>query len=413
MINRRTFSALLAGTVAMPAATWGQASKAKTVFYASVGPELTLYDIDVDGGTLTKRNSVTVPANVQYVWPHPSKRYLYVVSSDGGSGTAGARGSTHRANAFRIDPTSGALAAHGEALSLPSRPIHASVDANGEYLLTSYNNPSNVTVHRIKNDGTLGDEVGQPDKPDPGIFAHQILTTPGNQGAVLVARGNDAQGGKPEDPGALKSYGFKDGVLTNRASVQPGDGLGFGPRHVAFHPTQPWMFVSVERQNQIYVYQLEPDGSVSKDPLFVKTSLAEPNNVRGLQQAGAIHVHPHGRFVYQTNRNSTTVEVDGNKVSAGGENNVAVYSINQQTGEPALIQNIDAHAIHLRTFSIDPSGKLLVAASILPMVSDGIMLAAGLTVYRIGSDGKLEFVRKYDVDTGKVAQWWSGFVALA
>ena len=129
---------------------------------------------------------------------------------------------------------------------------------------------------------------------------------------------NDAGGGRPEDPGALRTYAFKAGVLTNRTSVQPGNGLGFGPRHLAFHPTELWVFVSVERQNQIFVYRLESDGNISKDPLFVKTSLAE-------QAAGAIHVHPNGRFVYQTNRNSTTVEVDSKRVFTDGENNVAVH----------------------------------------------------------------------------------------
>src|SRR5256885_12137284 len=100
-----------------------------------------------------------------------------------------------------------------------------------------------VTVHRIRADGTIGDPVSQPARPDGGIFAHQILTTPGNQSAILVTRGNNAEGGKPEDPGALKVYGFKDGVLTNRASVAPGTGLGFGPRHLDFHPAKPWVFV--------------------------------------------------------------------------------------------------------------------------------------------------------------------------
>jgi 6-phosphogluconolactonase len=413
MINRRTFNALLAGTIAMPATTRAQTpAKARTVFYQSVGPELALFDIDTDAATLTKRSSVTLPANVQYAWPHPSKRYFYVVSSDGASGTGGARGSVHRANAFRIEE-SGALTPHGEAASLPSRPIHASVDSSGGYLLTAYNNPSNVTVHRIKSDGTIGDEVSQPNKPDFGIFAHQILATPGNRGAILVARGNDAASGKPEDPGALKTYGFENGILTNRASIQPGNGLGFGPRHLDFHPSQPWVYVSVERQNQLFVYRIERDGSLSKDPLFVKTSLAEPNNVRGLQQAGAIHVHPNGRFVYQTNRNSTRVEQDGKQVFGGGENNVAVYAIDQQTGEPTLIQHADAHANHLRTFSLDPQGSVLVAASTQPMaMRDGSTLAAGLTVYRVGGDGKLTFARKYDVDTGKAFQWWSGMFAL-
>jgi hypothetical protein len=39
--------------------------------------------------------------------------------------------------------------------------------------------------------------------------------------------------------------------------------------------------------------------------------------------------------------------------------------------------------------------------------------AAGLNGYRIGSDGTLGFVRKYDVDTRKLMQFWSGIVTLA
>ncbi len=179
---------------------------AKTVFYSSVGPELARYDVDVADAALQRRGAVTLPANVQYAWPHPSKRYLYVVSSNGGPGLAG---DTHLASALRIDPASGALAPHGEPRTLPSRPIHASVDGAGEFLLTAYNAPSNVTVHRLNRDGTIGDQVSQPGKPDAGIYAHQVRTTPGNQTAILVTRGNNAAPGKPEDPGALKLYALQ------------------------------------------------------------------------------------------------------------------------------------------------------------------------------------------------------------
>jgi 6-phosphogluconolactonase (cycloisomerase 2 family) len=177
------------------------------------------------------------------------------------------------------------------------------------------------------------------------------------------------------------------------------------------------VFVSVERQNQLYVYKLQPDNFLAPDPMFIKTTLADPGNVRPGQAAGAIHLHPTGRFVYVTNRNSGVVDFEGTKVSNGGENNIAVFAIDQATGEPTLLQHSAARTIHLRTFSIDPSGRLLVAASILPMaVRDGntvTTLAAGLSVYRIGSDSTLDLVRKYDVDTGKFMQFWSGMVTLA
>ncbi len=69
------------------------------------------------------------------------------------------------------------LRPHGAAAALPSRPIHVSVDASGEYLLTAYNDPSNITVHRLNGDGTIGEAVAQPDKLDTGIYAHQVLAS--------------------------------------------------------------------------------------------------------------------------------------------------------------------------------------------------------------------------------------------
>src|ERR1700688_2812645 len=168
MVDRRTFTALLAGTLAAPKATFAQNSMTRNVFYSAVGPELTLYSVDVDNAALVKQGTVSTPTGIQYAWPHPSRRYLYVVSSNGGPQLTG---DTHRANALAIDPATGTLRLHGAAAALPSRPIHASVDAAGEYLLTAYNNPSNVTVHRINADGTLGAQVAQTGL-DAGIYAH-------------------------------------------------------------------------------------------------------------------------------------------------------------------------------------------------------------------------------------------------
>jgi 6-phosphogluconolactonase (cycloisomerase 2 family) len=388
-------------------------SATKTVYYASIGPELTLYDIDVEGAALAKRGAVMLPANIQYVWPHPSRSYLYAVSSNGGPG--GLVGDTHRANALIVDPATGALRLHGAAVALPSRPIHASVDASGAFLLTAYNSPSHVTVHRLNADGTIGAEVAQPQRLDTGIYAHQILAAPGNATALLVTRGNDATAGKTEDPGAIKTFGFANGVLTNLASIAPGNGLGFGPRHLDFHPSRLWVFVSIERQNKLCVYTLDAGTGLSRAPIFVRDTLADPQpKVR--QAAGAIHVHPSGRFVYVTNRASGLVESNGTKVVVNGENNIAVFAIDQATGEPTLIQNADGNAYELRTFGIEPSGRLLVAASIKSVPvrgADGIKtVPARLGVFHIGGDGLLTLKRQYDVDTGAATQFWSGMVTL-
>jgi 6-phosphogluconolactonase len=415
MIDRRKFTTLLSGAVVAPGLSpgpsWSQAAETQTVLYSAVGPDLTLYGMGVDDATLVKRHTVTLPANIQYAWPHPSKRYLYVASSDR---SARVSRETHFAHAFRIDPATGALQPHGEPQSLPSRPVHTSVDMAGEYLLTGYNEPSSLTVHRINRDGTLGEQVSQPNQLDTGKYAHQIRATPDNQNVILVTRGNNAPGDNPVNPGSLKVFSFKAGVLTSLAAIQPGDGMRFGPRHLDFHPTQPWVYVSLESQNKLFVYKREPATGLAREPLFVKETLSDPSVAGPRQHAGAIHVHPNGRFVYLTNRDSGTLESEGKKVSAGGQNNVAVFAIDQATGEPTLIQTVEARAIELRTFAIDASGRMLVAASIqpVPMRDGGSIktLPAGLSVFRIGDDGKLDFVRKYDLDVGGKTQFWSGMV---
>lgn len=83
MVDRRTFTALLAGTIAAPTIAFGKTMTSRNVFYSAVGPELTPYGVDVDKAELTKQAPVSTAANIQYAWPHPSKKYLYVVSSSG------------------------------------------------------------------------------------------------------------------------------------------------------------------------------------------------------------------------------------------------------------------------------------------------------------------------------------------
>ena len=64
-------------------------------------------------------------------------------------------------------------------------------DIPSENILVAFNNPSAVSVYRINEDFTPGDEVKQPGSIDAGIFAHQVRVTPDNRLAILVTRGNE------------------------------------------------------------------------------------------------------------------------------------------------------------------------------------------------------------------------------
>ena len=386
----------------------------KVALYANVGRELTHYDVDVEGATLTRKETVTLPAGVHYAWPHASRRYLYVATSSSESGH-GKAGTEHHVTAFRIDPASGALAQHGEAIRLPTRPIHMTTDIPSENILVAFNNPSALHIYRINKDGTPGEEVKQAIAIDAGIYAHQVRVTPNNGQVVLVTRGNEGTASKPEDPGALKVFDYRDGVLSNEASMAPDGGRGFGPRHLDFHPTKPWMYLSIETQNRMYTYYLK-DGRLQPEIVYRTDTLAEPNNIRSRQAAGTVHVHPNGRFLYGANRAQQTTEIDGKKVFKGGENSIVVYAIDQSTGEPRPIQHMETGKIHPRTFHIDPSGRLMVVQHNLPVnVKDGDTIRtvpAGLSVLRIGADGKLALARQYDVDVGDKLMFWMGMVPL-
>lgn len=109
-------------------------------------------------------------------------------------------------------------------------------------------------------------------------------------------------------------------------------------------------------------------------------------------------------------------EDKGRQPFRGGKDSIAVFLIDQDTGEPTLIQHADPRSYHVRTFGIDPTGQIMVAASIAGMDlrdgDGGRHVPAALTLFRIAGDGKLAFSGKYDVEVGDKLQWWCGFVEL-
>lgn len=68
-----------------------------------------------------------------------------------------------------------------------------------------------------------------------------------------------------------------------------------------------------------------------------------------------------------------------------------------------------------RTFALDQTGQLLVAANSVPILArEGgrvTTVPASLAVFRVGDDGKLDYVRKYDVGVGEETMFWMGIVS--
>ena len=366
--------------------------------------ELITFAADTERATLTRQSSMMLPGFVQEAWVSPSGPFLYVAWSNGGASYAGTEvtpvGDKHGITAFRVD-ANGALHAHGAPASIRSRPIHITGDGSHRHLLVAYNDPSGISVHTINADGTIGTEVPQPPSLDVGIYAHQVRVLPSNNAVVLVTRGNEPTGSTREDPGAVKVFRYTDGKLTNVASIAPANGIGFRSRHIDFHPTRPWAYLTLEAQNRLEMFAMT-NGTLTAQPVFNKATLADGTGVKAGQTASTVHVHPNGQFVYVANRGA----------AEGGTNNIAVFRINQQTGEPSLIQNIDTHGFTPRTFSVDPSGRMLVVGNQTTQSIAGKTVPANLAVFRIRGDGMLDFAQRYDLAVGRKPLWWTGLVTL-
>ena len=79
---------------------------------------------------------------------------------------------------------------------------------------------------------------------------------------------------------------------------------GIGPRHSAWHPTKPWLYVSTERGNELLAFSLANDMLTQG---FMLSTLKDVTDNIGNQRAAAIIMHPSGNFLYVTNRNITTM----------------------------------------------------------------------------------------------------------
>jgi len=384
-----------------------------TILLTAVDDRLSSHVIEPDTGALTLCQTQHLPAKVQYAWRHPNLPVLYAACSASGPRV---RSEFNVLVALRISPD-GQLTTFGTDRRLPLRAVHISTDPDGCYLLAAHNfGGGALSVLPVEEDGGLGQILPQNAVCDFGIYPHQVRVFPSGRAALVVDRGINANSETGERPGALRSYTLTDGQASPRQVIAPNGGFGFGPRHVDFHPSRPWLYAADERFNRLMMFGISGD-MIESHPRWTLDMLADRGPTMPRQLGGAIHVHPRGHVVYAANRADATQDHNGMPVFAGGENSIAVFAIDPESGEPTPIQNTPIEAIHARTFSVDPSGKLLVAASIkaLQRLTDGRVtpIPARLSLFRIGDDGRLNLLRVHDVETsGSELQYWSGLIAL-
>jgi 6-phosphogluconolactonase len=130
--------------------------------------------------------------------------------------------------------------------------------------------------------------------------------------------------------------------------VEGGDAVmrpGAGPRHLAFHPTLPLVFVANELDSTVATLRFDAErGALSPQG----TSSTLPAGWTGTNYPADIHVAASGRSLYVSNR---------------GHNSIAVFSVAESTGALALDQVVPTDGDWPRNFSLDPSGRWLLVAN--------------------------------------------------
>ena len=380
-------------------------------FYAAIGDRLIHFNANIDTAKLEHNASVKFGLNIQYVWRHPDLSIIYLALSNGGPGN---KGTKHQLCACNLNTKDGTIEDIINSITLPYRPLHLSIDHQKKHVLVAYNNPCFVSVHQLESSGAISSLIKQDINLDEGIFGHQIMATPDGKEVILVCRGFDALNGQPEQPGALKFFDYEDGKLTFKHAIAPNNGIGFGARHLDFHQNKNWIYLALERQSEIHFLRINEDAT--NKIIEQKVSTLSQDVQTGVRQAAsAIHIHPNGNFVYVSNRAYLEEKCSHEQIIPDGEDNIAVFKINKETGTVNLIDSVDTNGSLPRTFSIDPSGQILIAANSEPArkknkLGQVVDLPVSLSLFKIDVDGKLDQSENLAFPNEDQLLFWAGFL---
>jgi 6-phosphogluconolactonase len=296
------------------------------------------FRLDPQSGALTLVGSASGGLNnLSYQALHPSGRFLYSASETRKGQVA----------AFALDPQTGLLQFHSHQSALGDGTCHVAVDHLGKHVLAANYDSGTIVILPIGNDGHLAPAATIPKDSLPSrvnhegrqmaAHAHSIQTDPSDRLVIAADLGCDKL--------FLYRYDPVRGSLAPSSPAFTATRPGAGPRHFAFHPTQPLVFVLNELNSTIMPYHYDK----SRDTLEETRAVSMlPPDFKGKNTAAEIRVHPSGRFVYGSNR---------------GHDSIAAFAIDPATGQVRLIGDYPTHGRTPRNFGIDPTGNWLIAAN--------------------------------------------------
>jgi len=308
-------------------------------------------DLNLKTGALTVPRLAARTDNPSFLAVHPRGDLLYAVNEVGELHGARSGG----VSAFKIDKKTGSLTLLNQQLSLGGAPCYLTVDKAGSSVLVANYTGGSVAVLPIETDGNLGEassfvqHTGSSVNRErqQGPHAHSINLDAGNKFALAADLGLDKVLVYRFDPGA--------GTLTANDPPYASLAAGAGPRHLVFHPDGRFAYVVNELDLTVTAFAYDADAGELTEVQTISTLpdsvTARPNPSAGYPagySTAEIQVHPSGRFLYASNR---------------GHDTIAVFTIDQETGELTSVENEPTQGRTPRNFGIDPTGRYLLAAN--------------------------------------------------
>jgi 6-phosphogluconolactonase len=277
---------------------------------------------------------------------------------------AGVRSEPFTVFSFAIDAKSGHLTYRGRG-PLADSMANIATDRSGKFLFSASYGGNKVAINPIGADGI----VGEPKQVIPtGLNAHAFLASPDNRFVFATNLGSDQ----------ILSFRFDaaTGALTPNDPAATKVAEKNGPRHFVFHPNGKFVYLINELSAALLVFSYDASQGTWQQ---IQQASAMPEGFGGKPWAADIHLTPDGRFLYASERTSSTL---------------TAYRVDADSGRITPLGSVPTEK-QPRGFAIDPSGHLLIAAG---------ELSNAVSVYAIdGASGALKFLQSYPV--GKKPNW--------